>query len=199
MQEHDQLGEEVASLVQHVSHIKEIVSMQQAYARSSGTYEKVALSALVEDVLDIARPGLERHGIALDIDSEELPMITTDQHKVLQILLNLMRKAVDAIKESGNPDWRITIRMYRVVEDRIAIRVTDNGTGIPVDNLVRIFSHGFTTKKDGHGFGLHSGALATQQLGGTLSAQSEGTNAGATFMLELPLQPGRTVRERLAP
>lgn len=197
-QERVQLGKEVTSMVQHVGHIKEIVSMQQAYARSSGVYEKVALPDLMKDVLDIARPSLLHHGIALEIDSEELPLITTDHHKVLQILLNLMRNAKDAIKEAGNPDRHITVRMFRVGEDRIAIRVTDNGIGIPRANLVRIFSHGFTTKKDGHGFGLHSGALAAKQLGGSLTAQSEGTNAGAIFTLELPIRDKYPVREMVA-
>ena len=73
-------------------------------------------------------------------------------------------------------------------DDRVRIAVTDNGVGIPTENLTRIFAHGFTTKKDGHGFGLHSGALAAQEMGGSLSAQSEGVGRGATFTLELPLE-----------
>ena len=186
-QDRDQLGKEVASLAQHITHIKEIVAMQQTYARSSGVYEKVALAELMEDVLGITLPGMERHGVALHVESEDLPPITTDRHKVLQILLNLMRNAKDALKESGNPDRQIAIRMRRVGENRIAIRVADNGIGIPPANLVRVFSHGFTTKKDGHGFGLHSGALAAKQLGGSLTVESEGINAGAKFTLELPV------------
>jgi C4-dicarboxylate-specific signal transduction histidine kinase len=197
-QERDQLGNEVASLVQHVGHIKQIVAMQQTYARSSGIYEKLALADLMEDVLGIARPGLERHRIALHIESDELPLITTDRHKVLQILLNLVRNAKDAIKESSNSDRRITVSMQRIGPDRIAIRVMDSGIGIPSENLVRIFSHGFTTKKDGHGFGLHSGALAAKQLGGSLTAESGGTHAGATLTLELPLQITECAGERIA-
>jgi signal transduction histidine kinase len=71
----------------------------------------------------------------------------------------------------------------------IAIQVADNGIGIPVDHLARIFSYGFTTKKNGHGFGLHSGALAARLLGGSLRVESPGPGQGATFTLELPLQP----------
>jgi signal transduction histidine kinase len=197
-QERDQLSNEVASLAQHINHIKQIVAMQQTYARSSGVYEKIALTDLMEDVLGIARPGLERHHVALQIESEDLPPVTTDRHKVLQILLNVMRNAKDALKESGNANRQITIIMRRVSEERIAIRVADNGIGIPPANLVRIFSHGFTTKKDGHGFGLHSGALAAKQLGGSLTVQSEGTNAGATFTLELPVHVSETDGKRNA-
>lgn len=196
-QERDRLCAEVAGLVQHVCHIKEIVSMQQAYARSSGVYERVALPDLMQDVLGIARPGLERHNISLQVQSEDLPPITTDRHKVLQILLNLLRNAKDAVKESGERKREITIRMQRCGEDRVAIVVADNGIGIPQANLLRIFSHGFTTKKDGHGFGLHSGALAAKQVGGSLKAESEGTGAGAIFTLELPIQASAAAGERI--
>jgi signal transduction histidine kinase len=191
-QERGQLGKEVTSLTQHITHIKEIVAMQQTYARSSGVYEKFALTDLMEDVLGITRPSFERHSVALHIQNEDLPPITTDRHKVLQILLNLMRNAKDAVRDSENLSRKVTVRMLLVKDERIAICVEDNGVGIPPANLVRIFSHGFTTKKNGHGFGLHSGALAAKQLGGSLTAQSEGMNAGAIFTLELPIQTSGT-------
>jgi C4-dicarboxylate-specific signal transduction histidine kinase len=196
-QERGQLGKEVASLAQHISHIKGIVAMQQTYARSSGVYEKIALTDLIEDALSITRLTMERHGVALSIASEDLPPITTDRHKVLQILLNLMRNAKDAVKESGTKNRQIAIRMTRVSEERIAICVVDNGIGIPQANLVRIFSHGFTTKRDGHGFGLHSSALAARQLGGSITAESQGANAGAMFTLELPIQASESDVERM--
>ena len=196
--EHDQLGKEVASLAQHVSHIKEIVAMQQTYARSSGCYEKVAPAELLEDVLGIVRSGLKRHGIAVQIDSEELPPITTDRHKVLQILMNLLRNAKDALTMSGDAHRQITIVMQRVGEKHIALRVADTGIGIPAAYLLRIFSHGFTTKKDGHGFGLHSSALAAKQLRGSLMVESGGTNAGAVFTLELPIEIGTFAEEGAA-
>ena len=196
-QERGQLGKEVASLAQQISHIKGIVAMQQTYARSSGVYEKIALTDLIEDALSITRLTMERHGVALSIASEDLPPITTDRHKVLQILLNLMRNAKDAVKESGTKNRQIAIRMTRVSEERIAICVVDNGIGIPQANLVRIFSHGFTTKRDGHGFGLHSSALAARQLGGSITAESQGANAGAMFTLELPIQASESDVERM--
>ena len=104
-------------------------------------------------------PGLERHKIDVKIESEQLPSLVTDRHKVLQILLNLIRNAKDAVKASGKPKRQIAVGIRRSGENGIGICVADNGIGIPAANLVRIFSHGFTTKKDGHGFGLHSSAL----------------------------------------
>jgi signal transduction histidine kinase len=73
--------------------------------------------------------------------------------------------------------------------NRVKISVIDNGIGIPRQNLTQIFAHGFTTRKDGHGFGLHSGALAAKELGGALLVHSDGPGQGAVFTLELPLQP----------
>jgi signal transduction histidine kinase len=69
----------------------------------------------------------------------------------------------------------------------VKIVVKDNGVGIPSENLAKIFSHGFTTKKDGHGFGLHSGANAAREMGGSLVARSNGPGPGAEFTLELPM------------
>jgi signal transduction histidine kinase len=197
-QERDLLGEEVANLVRNVGHIKEIVAMQQTYARSAGVFEKVALNDVLQDVLGISNPGMERHHIALRVESEVLPSITTDRHKVLQILLNVMRNAKDAVVASGKPDRKIAILMRRVGEERVTVRVEDNGIGIPPGDMARIFSHGFTTKKDGHGFGLHSGALAAKQLGGSLTAQSAGASAGAVFTLELPVYALGTAKEGIA-
>jgi signal transduction histidine kinase len=69
----------------------------------------------------------------------------------------------------------------------VRISVTDNGVGIRPEHLTHIFEHGFTTRKDGHGFGLHSGAIAAKEMGGSLAVYSAGPDQGATFTLSLPL------------
>jgi len=117
-----------------------------------------------------------------------LPPALTEKHKVLQILVNLIRNAKQACYHSGRIDKQVTIRVANG-DDRVRISVSDNGVGIPEENLNRIFNHGFTTKKDGHGFGLHSGALAAKELGGSLIVTSEGAGKGAVFTLELLLAP----------
>jgi C4-dicarboxylate-specific signal transduction histidine kinase len=197
-QEREQMGKEVASLSQHIGHIKEIVSMQQTYARPAGVYEKVPLPDLMEDLQGLSRPGIERHDIQFRIEDDFSAPITTDRHKVLQILLNLVSNAKDAVKVRDASERRITIHIVRVGEERMAIRVTDNGIGILPANRVRIFSHGFTTKADGHGFGLHSSALAAKQLRGSLTVESEGSNRGATFVLELPIDVNATAQGRMS-
>jgi len=108
---------------------------------------------------------------------------------LLQIVVNLLHNAKYACEASNRPDKRVTVRAKAAGPDRVKVEVTDNGIGIPPENITRIFSQGFTTRKDGHGFGLHSGALAAKHLGGTLTVQSAGVGCGATFTLELPLHP----------
>jgi signal transduction histidine kinase len=129
---------------------------------------------------------LSRHGIMVSRNYEEVPLIAVDKHKILQIFVNLIRNAKYAIDAAARRDKRIDITIG-VNDSRVVVVVKDNGIGIDPTNLTRIFSHGFTTKKDGHGFGLHSGALAAKEMGGSLTAHSEGPGTGATFTLELPL------------
>ena len=109
---------------------------------------------------------------------------------MMQILVNLIRNAKYACDESSRLDKRLTLR---VTSDERVVRiyVIDNGVGIPAENLTRIFSHGFTTREDGHGFGLHSAALFAREIGGSLLVQSDGPGRGATFTLELPFAPSQ--------
>lgn len=169
----------------HLEHIKQIVAMQQNYAKVAGVDEPVNVSELVEDALRLNASALSRHQVEV-VRQYATPMqVTVDKHKVLQILVNLVANAKFACATSERPDKRIIVRVANG-GNRVRIDVADNGIGIPAENLVRIFNHGFTTRKDGHGFGLHHGALAARQLGGDLRVQSEGRGHGATFTLELP-------------
>jgi DNA-binding LacI/PurR family transcriptional regulator/signal transduction histidine kinase len=176
---------ELVSLQKNIDHIKDIVSMQQSYAKTSGVVETVSVSDLVEDALSMNAVSLSRHDVKVVRDFQALPVITLEKHKVLQVLVNLVRNAKYACNESGRPDKQVTIRTT-ANENSVSIAVIDNGVGIPQENLTRIFAHGFTTRKDGHGFGLHSGALAAKEIGGTLTGHSSGPGKGATFILELP-------------
>jgi ligand-binding sensor domain-containing protein/signal transduction histidine kinase len=194
-EERQVLLRELEQLTGHVGHIKEIVATQQNYAKVSGLIEVITLQDLVEDAICMVEPGLSEHGIQLERDHEVIPPLAVDKHSVLQILLNLLRNAKQAVKDSGRPDKRIRVRVSRWGEDRIRIVVEDTGVGLPPENLIRIFSHGFTTRRDGHGFGLHSGANAAHRMGGSLWAESDGLGCGATFTLELPLSAREIAKE----
>jgi PAS domain S-box-containing protein len=178
---------EVHSLVRNIDHIKEVVKMQQGYAKVLGVSETVQVKDLVEDALRMNEGALAQHDIQVSREYEPaVPSINVEKHKVLQVLVNLIRNAMFACDESGRTEKRLTVRAANG-GDKVRISVCDNGVGIPEENMARIFSHGFTTRKDGHGFGLHSGALAAKEMGGALSAKSEGPGRGATFTLELPV------------
>jgi PAS domain S-box-containing protein len=189
--------EEISSLRRNVEHVKEIIAMQQSYARVSGVIEKIEVTDLLEDTLRMNAGSLARHDVKVVRDFPVLPPISTDRHKVLQILINLVRNAKYACDESGRDDKQLILRASNG-QSRVKIAVIDNGVGIPPENLTRIFSHGFTTRKDGHGFGLHSGALAAKELGGSLTAYSQGPGLGATFTLELPCQPPARNKTQIA-
>jgi C4-dicarboxylate-specific signal transduction histidine kinase len=179
---------ELDHLRKNIEHIKDIVAMQQSYAKVSGVTEQVTVSSLVEDALRMNASALARHGLEVVRDFQVDPTITIERHKVLQILVNLLRNAKYACDDSGLSDKQLIVRISQE-NDRIRIAVIDNGVGIPPENLTRIFAHGFTTRKDGHGFGLHSGALVAKELGGSLLAQSDGLGKGAAFTLEIPFKP----------
>jgi len=189
--EHTDLLEETSLLQRNIEHIREIVSMQQNFAKVLGVTEPLLVTDVVEDALRINELALQRHGVHVSRHYDErLPQITAEKHKVLQILVNLIQNAKYACSESGRPDKQLDVYVAKD-DDGVTIAVEDNGVGILTENLNRIFNHGFTTRKGGHGFGLHSGALAATQMGGSLRAQSQGAGCGARFTLALPLSPRR--------
>jgi PAS domain S-box-containing protein len=193
--ERNETSAELAVLRGNVEHIKEIVAMQQSYARRGGVAEMVDIRTLVEDSLRMNEGAFSRHGVTLVRDFQDVPLITVDKHKVLQILVNVIRNAKYACDESAGAEKRVTVRVG-AVDGMMRVAVIDTGVGIPPENLERIFSHGFTTRKEGHGFGLHSCALAAQDLGGSLRGESAGPGRGATFTLTLPLTQPEKPRGR---
>jgi PAS domain S-box-containing protein len=188
--ERAKLLEELGELARNVEHIRGIVSVQQGCSQTGGQRDFVDLADLLEQSLKLYANSLARGGVEVVRDFAKVPPVLTDRHKVLQILVNLARNAKQACDESGRADKRMTIRLDR---DRDAVRITieDNGVGIAKENMEKIFQHGFTTRKNGHGFGLHSSLLAAGELGGTVHAFSDGPGCGARFVLEIPIPPAR--------
>ncbi len=184
---HEALAE-LELLTKNIEHIKEIVSMQQNYARVAGVLEQLAPELLVEDALRMTISSLQRHHIDVIRDYEHgCPQVVVERHKTLQILVNLIRNSKHAMDDASPASKLLTLRIRKNTAGFAVLTIVDNGIGISAQNLTKIFSHGFTTRKDGHGFGLHSAALAAQQMGGRLTAHSDGPGRGASFTLELPL------------
>ena len=185
-EENQQTRADLDVLVEHVDHIKQIVSTQQSYARVFGLVETLHPQRLIDDAIRLNADSCARHGVTIERRLGSTRAIAADRHKVLQILVNLLRNATQAINEANPSDRRVIISLEDIGPDRIAISVSDTGAGISPENLAKVFRHGFTTKKNGHGFGLHSCALAAREMKGQLSVHSDGPTRGATFTLELP-------------
>lgn len=185
-QEQQSMRQELQHLTSSVDHIKDVVSTQQSYAGGSSVVEPALICQLVEDALRINAEALARHRIVVIREFFDVPVVRIDRARVLQILVNLISNAGNAMETCGESPRRIVLRIS-ADDKRLRVSVHDNGVGIAAENLTRIFSHGFTTRASGHGFGLHSCALAASQTGGTLDVHSDGPGQGATFTLELPL------------
>jgi signal transduction histidine kinase len=196
----DQLGDEqtealkeLDELSRNIEHIKKIVAMQQTYAKVSGSHEEIEAAQLIDDALPMISSSITKHRIQVIRKADDhLPRINVDRHKVLQILINLLRNAKESLVNSTTSEKRLELSVHCRDGRTLLIRVRDNGLGIAPENLTRIFRHGFTTKKEGHGFGLHGAANAAKEMHGRLSVHSDGLGLGAEFTLELPVSHPET-------
>jgi two-component system, NtrC family, sensor kinase len=185
--EHTELLTELESVARKADHIKHIVAVQQQFAGANDFREPTDVPALIEDAIRINT--LERYGAEIVRELHPMPRVSMNKHKVLQILINLISNARYAVNdESVQGPKRIAVRLARPDSDRLIISVMDTGMGIAPEDLAKIFQHGFTTRREGHGFGLHAAITAAAEMGGSLTAASDGRGHGATFVLELPCE-----------
>lgn len=186
--EYQKNQEELDNLDDDVQHIKDIVSMQQTFSGVSSIAEKIYLPDLIETALQMSSNPLKDKLIDIHKDYLESAFIFADKSKLLQILINLIQNAKDAVLKN-NIDKRKRIDfIVKLKNGKVKIMTVDNGIGILPENIQRVFSFGFTTKPSGHGFGLHSCALSAQDMGGSLKAESKGIGLGSTFTLTLPIK-----------
>lgn len=186
------LIDELAQLTKSIDHIKEIVATQQTYAGAARLIEPLNVRDLFEDALRMNAGALSRHHVTVIKDFQDIPTILGDKHRLLLILINLISNAKFAMSNVSGHPREITLGIQIVAESTLRLSVKDRGEGIAPQNQARIFNHGFTTRKDGHGFGLHSCALAAVEMNGRLYAHSDGPGQGALFTLEIPLELANT-------
>lgn len=180
------LLKDVDTLNEHILHIKEIVNQQQALSGDSSIIETLPASEVIGQALALTADLLKNNEVHIRRESEPGQSLRADRVKLMQILVNLVHNAVEAMVAGGGPHREIEFQAGPQPDGTVGIRITDNGPGIAPENLTRIFSYGFTTKQDGHGFGLHSSALAAKEMGGVLHVHSDGPGRGASFTIELP-------------
>jgi len=184
------VAEELNRLMERVEHVKHVVVAQQSMAKNRNLVEEVAPSQLLDDAASYLSATIEARGFQVVRRYQPMNALRTDPHRVLQILINLVKNACEAMDAEKGV---LTLEL-EANEERGTVRwiVSDNGRGMSRENIARVFEHGFTTKSHGHGFGLHGCAIHARALGGTLEAFSEGEDKGARFVLTVP----RHERER---
>jgi PAS domain S-box-containing protein len=180
--------EALEALTKHVQHVGDIIQLQQSHSKTKGIVEPTSVEELLEDTLKINAEMITRNKVQVKREIADLPTLLLDRHKVLQILTNLVSNAIYALSQSNNDNRILKIQVKELEGGSLRIDVCDNGIGIPKENLTRIFEHGFTTRKTGHGFGLHSTALSVNELNGSIKVHSDGPGKGAVFTVELPFR-----------
>ncbi|MFT5432268.1 MAG: C4-dicarboxylate-specific signal transduction histidine kinase, partial [Myxococcota bacterium] len=182
------LAEHIALMHGQLQHVKVVLQTQQEYAGAGRSTERIHVDHFVREAMALQAASMQKHGVEVEQCLEADEHVVADRHKVLQILNNLVKNGAEAQRTQKAP------RMLRVVTSRhaemVRLTVQDNGEGIPADVRERVFQHGFTTKPDGHGFGLHMSALHASELGGCLRLAQAGEFPelrGAAFVLELPV------------
>lgn len=180
------LEQELQTLDGNLRYLREIVRAQQGFARADDAEESVDVRELIDTALILQ--GRDLKGVEIVREIDELPLVRTDRHRLLQIVVNFIANARDAVSSTGAGARRITLRAVTCADSQLEISVEDTGVGIPAHLLGRVWEFGFTTKTNGHGFGLHSAALTAQAMGGSVSAHSDGPGRGARFGVRIPIR-----------
>ena len=190
--EYQSLNNELDRLEQNIQHIKEIVSLQQSYGGIINFAELLSLETILDEALTLTSINFLHHKITIKKEYAKLKSVFVDKLKLTQVVINLICNAKESCQESTNEDKCILLKTGSVNDDLFFIQIIDNGIGINKTKQLQVFSYGFTTKKSGHGFGLHSSIIAINEMNGSLTVHSDGANKGATFTIELPYEASRS-------
>jgi signal transduction histidine kinase len=161
--------------------------MQQAYARVRGNQQFLSVAELLDDALHLLKDSFAAHRIEVVRRYDPVPQIEVDRHRLMQIINNLLKNALESMTSGDYRGRRIEVCVGSDEEGWVRIEVRDNGEGIGPEHLGKIFSYGFTTKETGHGFGLHGCANAVKEMGGAIRVHSDGMGKGASFTIRLPV------------
>lgn len=190
-EENELFAKEIAGLNSHIQHVRELINMQQTHFKPTGLVGQVFLPEIADGALQMCGNLRTNPNIHVDRIYEEIPFLSVDKSKLLQILVNLIQNAKDAVSQDlNNLEKRIKVYIKKGNNDKeVKVIVSDNGIGIDPNDIEKIFLFGFTKKANGHGIGLHTSILNAKDIGGKLTVNSEGVGQGATFTLTLPLAP----------
>jgi len=188
-QEHTRTLTDMERMVNKLDLIRNYIMLHQTYARAEHFVEEVSMAEVIEDALVLQSGSIDRHGIQLEKNLSPLDPVRVQKAKLINILINLYKNAKEAMNDLEPNNRTLRIDLFGEGEE-VILKITDNGCGIHPDHREKLFSQGFTTKKDGNGFGLHSCANYMRDMGGSIEVESEGVGRGASFVLRFPRAPG---------
>jgi PAS domain S-box-containing protein len=177
----------------------EIVSRLRAlFVTRTASTEMMNLNEAVREVISLSRGELQKDHVNLQSDlAENLPPIRGDRIQLQQVLLNLIRNAVDAMRNVDDRARQLVVTTTKVEPGSVLVAVRDTGSGIDPANLERVFDAFYTTKTDGLGMGLSVCRAIVEAHGGRLWATSAAPH-GAVFQFTLPIEGDGTLDEKQA-
>ena len=178
---------ELNAVENQIEHLCAIISDQNAFARASSLRENTDVNELARHAIRLVAPMTKNYFKIIEDFTPNLPALNLDKHKALQVLVNIIKNAIEALAGAPGTEKRVTL-FTGLQDEKLVIKVQDTGVGISEETILRIFQSGYSTKKRGNGFGLHSSANLARELGGHLSAESEGVGLGASFTLSFPIK-----------
>lgn len=181
------LVDDVRRLQASLDHINEIIRAQQGLAIAPDVVETTQVSHVIAQAVLLVKPSFERHKVALRTFVEDDLVVRIDRARLQQVLVNLLTNALQACKGVEGDRRVVEVHVASETPSSYFIEVRDRGVGFDPANRQRLFAQGFTTRQGGHGVGLHFCANAARQMGGSISANSDGLDRGAAFRVELPL------------
>ena len=190
IEEQQTVLKEMKGVVRNIRHMRQVILSHQAMAKSVGETEQIALVDILSHAMELSFQPEDSNWMTICGDYEEVPAVWADQHQLLQILVNLLRNAKQAMLQhiQENHVLNLSVKYQSDGQESVVLRIRDSGIGIAPEHISKLFMRGFTTKKDGNGIGLHSSIAAIQDMGGTMHVHSEGVGKGATFELTFPVQ-----------
>ncbi|MDR8391578.1 ATP-binding protein [Aliifodinibius sp. S!AR15-10] len=185
--EYDRLKEQNNRLTEKVNLINEVIAAQQDFSKADIITEEINIRDLVEKAFTLQSAEFKQQNIKIKRDYHDIELVKIEKTKAMHVLFNLLNNARDAMKEGKNEDNILKVKCWQD-DEFVHLSITDNGVGIRKENLSKVFTHGFTTKRRGHGFGLHTCANYMKGMKGKISAESEGIGHGATFTISFAKQ-----------
>ncbi|WP_261904085.1 sensor histidine kinase [Vibrio fortis] len=187
-EETDRVNEEIQAIMEQIDRIRNITRSLLQYSRHGGVQDEITwqhINPIVDESITLVKTGAKKKGIVYHSSLDAKTSVEVNRNQLLQILVNLQMNAIHAMDGEGN----LTISSEDWIEDDVVqgavIHVEDEGCGIKEEQLQRIFSPFYTTKRDGTGLGLSVSQSILSQTGGEIRVTSE-LGKGSRFSVYLP-------------